>query len=123
MTSDGPTSGYVAAAGGTLQFANASFNLGTRSIQAQAGGSIEYNGASVSGGYLRGPGVHATIAGNNTFTGVTTYNSTNFQQNAATTLTNFTNGGAFANNVPLTWDGGVNARHGQLRRQQHGQRR
>jgi autotransporter-associated beta strand protein len=114
VTSDGPTSGYIADGGGTLQFANAVFNLGTRSIQAQAGGSIEYNGASVNGGYLRGPGVHATIAGTNTFTGVTTYNSTNFQQNAATILTNFTNGGAFANNVPLAWDGGVNAGSGNF---------
>ena len=58
--------------------------------------------------------MHATIAGTNTFTGVTTYNSTNFQQNAATILTNFTNGGAFANNVPLAWDGGVNAGSGNF---------
>jgi autotransporter-associated beta strand protein len=114
VTSDGPTSAYVAAAGGTLQLAGAPFNLGTRSIRAQAGGSIEYNGAGVSGGYLRGPGVHETIAGNNSFTAVTTYNSTNFQQNAATTLTNFTNGGTLANNFPLTWDGGVNAGTGNF---------
>ena len=114
VTRDGPTLAYVAAGGGTLQVANAAINLGTRSIQAQAGGSVEYNGASVSGGYLRGPGTHATIAGNNSFSGVTTYNSTNFQQNAATALTNFTNGGTFANDVPLTWDGGVNAGTGKF---------
>ena len=103
------SSSFTAASGGTLQVAGATLNLTYRSLTAQTGGTVDYNGATINGGYLRGQGLHTTIAGNNTFTGVTTYNSTNFQQNAATALTNFTNGGDFANNFPLTWDGGVNA--------------
>ena len=40
----------------------------------------------------------------NTFNGVTTYVTTNFQQNGTTTFSNFNNGGQVTNNAPLIWD-------------------
>ena len=34
----------------------AAVNLGLRALRAYAGGTVEYNGATINGGYLRGPG-------------------------------------------------------------------
>lgn len=81
------------------------FNLNTGSIQVNPGITLSYNGATVSGGYLRGPGTHA-ISGAANFSGVIALPDSTIAQNAATTLNNFTNSGALANNAPLTWDGG-----------------
>ena len=94
---------------------NTTFNLNYGSLTAQAGGAVQYNAATVNGGYLRGPGSHATLPGTaNNFNGVTTYNSTLFQQNGADSFTNFTNGGQLTNNAVMTWNGGVNAGSGQF---------
>jgi autotransporter-associated beta strand protein len=91
------------------------FDPSTRTLRAQSGGTVEYNGVTVNGGYLRGPGTHSTLAGStNDFNGVSSFGSTDFQQGGATTFMNFTNGGRITNNGILTWDGGVNATSGRL---------
>ena len=106
---------FTAASGGTLQMAGNTFNLLYESLTAQAGGTVEYNSATINGGYLRGPGTHATLpGGTNNFNGVTTYNSTLFQQNGPANFNNFTNGGQFTNNAAMTWNGGTNATSGYL---------
>ena len=76
---------------------------------------MEYNAATINGGYLRGPGTHVALPGTtNNFNGVTTYNSTLFQQNGPTNFTNFTNGGQLVNNAVLNWNGGTNNGTGSL---------
>ncbi|MCI0333041.1 MAG: autotransporter-associated beta strand repeat-containing protein, partial [Planctomycetes bacterium] len=89
------------------------FNLNTGSIQANAGVTLSYNGATVNGGFLRGPGSHA-ITGASNFNGATALPGTNILQNAVTTLPNFTNSGTITSNAALTWDGGYNTAAGQL---------
>ncbi len=76
---------------------------------------MEYNAATINGGYLRGPGTHVALPGTtNNFNGVTTYNSTVFQQNGTDNFTNFTNGGQVVNNAVLNWNGGTNNGTGSL---------
>jgi autotransporter-associated beta strand protein len=102
------------AAGGTLKLNGIPITLTTGSLRADAGGLIEYNGVSVAGGFMRGPGTHTIASGTNSFTGVNALNGTVIQQNAVTTLTNFTSGAAITSNAALTWDGGTNGISGQL---------
>ena len=76
---------------------------------------MEYNAATVNGGYLRGPGTHVVLPGGaSSFNGVTTYNSTVFQQNGPANLNNFTNGGQLVNTAALSWNGGQNSITGNL---------
>jgi fibronectin-binding autotransporter adhesin len=89
------------------------FNLNTGSIQVNSGATLNYSGAVVSGGFLRGPGTHA-IGANSSFSGVTALSDSVISQIAATTLANFTNAGTFTSNAPLTWDGGFNTGAGRL---------
>src|SRR5438309_11295270 len=100
----------AANSGGTLRFTNVATNLNGGSIKSNAGGAAEYSGASISNGFLRGPGTHTVLAGStSTFTGVTTYSSTVIAQNGPASLVNFTNGGTLHNNAPLTYNGGGNS--------------
>ena len=115
LQGNGQSSSYTAASGGTLQVAGATLVLNYGSLTAQTGGAVEYNGATINGGFLRGSGIHMTLPGGmNNFNGVTTYNSTVFQQDGPANFTNFTNGGELTNNAPMTWNGGTNASSGQL---------
>ena len=108
------SSALVAASGGSLQV-NTTLALNYQSLTAQAGGTVQYNNATINGGYLRGPGTHATLPGaTSNFNGVTTYNSTVFQQNGTENFTNFTNGGQVVNNAVLNWNGGTNNGTGSL---------
>jgi autotransporter-associated beta strand protein len=90
------------------------FNLNTGSIQPNAAVTLTYNGATVSGGFLRGPGTHAITGAASNFSGVTALAGSNILQNAATTLTHFTNSGTLTSSAALTWDGGYNTAAGQL---------
>ena len=109
LLADNTSSSFTANSGGILLFNSATLNLNTRSVRASTGGTVQYQNATINGGFLRGPGTHVALAGSsNTFNAVTTYDTTNFQQNGPTTLSNFNNGGQIANNAPLIWDGGIN---------------
>ncbi|HEV8292244.1 MAG TPA: autotransporter-associated beta strand repeat-containing protein, partial [Tepidisphaeraceae bacterium] len=90
-----------------------SFNLNTGSIEAASGVLINYLNATVNGGFLRGPGTHGIGAGS-VFSGVTALNGSVIAQNAAATLTNFTNSGTIVNSAALTWDGGYNTAAGSI---------
>ncbi len=108
--------GFVAANGGTLRIDGGTLNLTSGSLlQAQAGGTIEYNNATVNGGFLRGPGTHTPLGGT-TFNGTTLQQGATMAQNVPTTLNNFTNGGIFTNGtgIALAWDGGGNSLSGQM---------
>jgi T5SS/PEP-CTERM-associated repeat protein len=109
-------SDYLAAGNGTLRFSGGTVNLGIETIQAAASGAVEYDSASVRGGYLRGPGTHTILpsASPTSFNAVTTFNSTNIVQNGSATLVNFNNGGTLTNNAPLTFNGGVNSSTGVI---------
>src|SRR5688572_25702920 len=74
------------------------FNLNTGSLQVAAGAQLSFNGAVVSGGFLRGPGIHHQPGGPaaaSSFSGVTALPGTVFQQDGVLLLNNFTNSGAF----------------------------
>jgi autotransporter-associated beta strand protein len=114
---EGPnaSSSFTAGNGGTLLVSGATLNLNWSSARAAAGGIVAYQNATINGGYLRGPGTHSVLPGGTSyFNGVTTYNSTAFQQNGPAVFTNFTNGGQLANNGAMTWDGGMNTASGQF---------
>jgi fibronectin-binding autotransporter adhesin len=89
------------------------FNLNTGSIQVDPGFTLSYNGATVSGGFLRGPGIHS-ISGASNFSGVTALAGSNIDQTAAATLNNVTNAGRLTSTAPLVWDGGFNTSAGSL---------
>ena len=90
------------------------FNLNSGSIQVSNGVTLSYDGATVTGGFLRGPGTHAIAGGACNFSGVTALAGANISQNGPLFLNNFTNSGAFNNNSALTWDGGYNTAAGHL---------
>jgi len=115
LTAPAHGSDYLASDGGTLRLGDL-VDLNQATIRAGAGGIVEYQGATVRGGFLRGPGVHAILPDDElaAFTAVTTFNSTNVVQDGAASFTNFTHGGALANNAPLVLDGGVIASAGTL---------
>ncbi len=109
------SSSFTADSGGTLQMAGNTLSLSYESLTAQSGGAVEYNAATINGGYLHGPGVHVTLpGGTSNFNGVTTYTSALFQQNGPANFANFTNGGQLANNTTLNWNGGGNSSSGTL---------
>jgi hypothetical protein len=114
LQGDANGSQYLALADGTLRFVGGTVNLGANSIQAAGNGAVEYDSAKIHGGFLRGPGTHTILAAANqtSFTGVTTFNSTNIVQNGSAALSNFTNGGTITNNAGLVFNGGVNAATG-----------
>jgi T5SS/PEP-CTERM-associated repeat protein/autotransporter-associated beta strand protein len=96
---------------GTLQFSSNWFDLSGRSVQADTGAIVEYNNATITGGYLQGLGTHFSLPyTTNTFNAVTTANGTHFNQGGTTYLNNFTNGGWLFNSTVgvLTWNGGSN---------------
>ncbi len=111
LPADNPASpSFAASSTGILRIDHTTFNLGSRSIQASATtAGVEYNFAVINGGFLRGPGTHTILPGtSSTFSGVTTFNSTNIQQSGTLLLRNVTSGGKVTNNAALTWDGGIN---------------
>jgi autotransporter-associated beta strand protein len=112
---DNLATSYSANSGGTAQFNAAVFNLGNRTIAANAGGTVQYLNASVVAGYLAGPGIHTTLpAAASSFNAVTINSGTPFLQNGPATFTDVANYGSVTNSSPLTWDAGVNATGGRL---------
>jgi T5SS/PEP-CTERM-associated repeat protein len=109
-------SDYLAGGSGTLRFSGGTVDLGLASIQATATGEVEYDRATVRGGFLRGPGTHTILAGasDTVLNAVTTFNSTNLVQDGTAALINFTNGGTLTNNAALSFNGGANASSGVI---------
>ena len=115
LPSANASTSFTANNGGTLLLSGANATLGSGSIRAMAGGTVQYANATINGGFLRGPGTHVTLPGtSNYFSGATTYVTTIFLQNGSDTFSNFSNGGQVTNNGPLIWDGGENNLGGNL---------
>ncbi len=110
LSSDIPSSSSFAANnGGTLLFNAATINLTTRSITALAGGNVQYQNATINGGYMRGPGMHTLPSGFGSTLNNTTINPATVVQQAGTdTFTNVTNRGQVTNDGYLTIAGGIN---------------
>jgi fibronectin-binding autotransporter adhesin len=68
------------------------FALNSGALSVAAGETLTFNGATIGGGFLTGPGTFS-VTGGTAFTGVTTYASTVINQTGAGSYTNFTNGG------------------------------
>jgi autotransporter-associated beta strand protein len=86
--------------GATLSFAGAgstttgrTINLNSGTLSVAGGMTLNLNGASVNGGFLRGSGTYV-VTGGAALNGGTTYASTTISQTGAGSYTNFSNGGA-----------------------------
>jgi fibronectin-binding autotransporter adhesin len=111
------SSSFTANNDGTLQFSDATINLGSAYVQARSGALVQYQNANISGGYLRGPGSHVLAAGSaNSFNATTINNGAVLQQNGITKFTDVTNAGQLNSNgtANLTWQGGSNASSGAI---------
>ena len=93
-------SGGAASIGGIVPM-----QLGT--ITAAAGATVVYNGASLTNGFLAGPGAQS-VSGATAFNNVTTFNGTQLTQSAGSTLNliNSALGGSLTSNGTLNWTNG-----------------
>jgi autotransporter-associated beta strand protein len=87
------------------------FILNTGSLQVESGAELHYQGATVSGGFLRGPGTHVLDSASS-FNGVTALVGAEIVQQGQAELNNFTNAARFTSTAPLFWDGGFNGSAG-----------
>ncbi|HEY1381376.1 MAG TPA: autotransporter-associated beta strand repeat-containing protein [Gemmataceae bacterium] len=90
---------------GTLTFTGSTttgraFTLLSGTLSVAAGQTLTLSGATVGGGFLRGPGTYA-LTGGTALTGVTTFNTTVLTQTGAASYKNVTHGGS------LTVSGGA----------------
>jgi hypothetical protein len=117
----GATSGPVTVEPlGTLTFTGTTttgrtFNLNAGSLSITAAQTLTFNGASVGGGFLRGPGTFA-LTGGASLIGSNTASGAVVNQTGAASVTNFTNNGQFtlAGGQALTWSNGTNTSAGRL---------
>jgi autotransporter-associated beta strand protein len=91
VAAQGNTSGFTVSGGATLRFTNG-YNLGLASVQNVTGGTVEFSGATIGGGYFYGPGSYSILAGGATFAGTTTYSGAVINQSGPATFMSFTNG-------------------------------
>ncbi len=101
----------VVGSNATLQFRGATVNLGTAFgfLQAQSGGTVQYQNEVVIGGNLFGPGTQVLAASsNNTFNNVTINAGTPLLQNGPATFNGVTNYGQITGSGGLTLFGGQN---------------
>jgi len=100
---------FVASNNALLEFSGSGINLGTGYVRAMTGGTVQYQNASITGGFLRGPYPQVLAAGFANSFGTTTINAgALIQQLGSTTLAGVTNRGQFNNSAPLNWVGGIN---------------
>ncbi len=86
-----------------------------RTLRANGDGEIVYQNANISGGFLRGNGIHRLVEiGASHLDGATSFNNTTIEQDGDATLSNFTNGGTLNNHLNLTLDGFTNSVSGFL---------
>jgi fibronectin-binding autotransporter adhesin len=113
IASQGSTAGFTVGNGATLLFTSG-YNLGFQAIQPAAGGSVNYNGATITGGYLYGPGTHSILANGATFVGTTSYAGAVINQNGPATFMSFSNGGALNLTSGATLTGFTNQGSGAI---------
>ena len=111
---------YNAAIDGTIRFDGSTVNMTGANAIRSTGGAVEYIGATINGGLLRGnlpgAGTHTIVsAANNTrLNDVTIQNSVDLIQNGATNFANVSNGGRLTSNAFLFYDGGTNTTSGNI---------
>jgi fibronectin-binding autotransporter adhesin len=71
-----------------------SFTLFNGSLDVSSGATLTLNGATVYGGFLRGPGSYV-LTGGASLTGVTTFTSTTINQTGSASIVNFANNGNY----------------------------
>jgi autotransporter-associated beta strand protein len=113
LASQGSTSAFTIAGGAALQFAGP-YNLGFQALAPAAGGTVEYSGATITGGFLYGPGTHSILAAGATFTGTTSFGSAVLNQTGPATFMSFTNGGALNLTTGATLTGFTNQGSGSI---------
>jgi autotransporter-associated beta strand protein len=92
---------------GTLRFTSSTttartYTMFNGSIDVPSGVTLNMNGATVGGGFLRGNGTYA-LGGGTTLTGVTTFNSTTMNVTGPATAANFSNNGSITVNSGQTF--------------------
>lgn len=106
---------YYAHAGGSVALAGTVMTNAVATLRADAGGTIDYVGARINGGFLRGPGTQTTSGATaSTFTGTNALNGSVLTLNAPASLVNFSNSGRLNANTNVTWDGGTMGASGIL---------
>ena len=84
-------------------------DLGSAYVQALAGGSVQYQNASIVGGFLRGPGTAWPFSRRDEhFERHNGQHRRGGPADGTTSFTEVTNRGQFANNALLTWNAGIN---------------
>ncbi|HEY7118959.1 MAG TPA: autotransporter-associated beta strand repeat-containing protein [Tepidisphaeraceae bacterium] len=108
------------AAGGTLSYSGSTssartFNLNFGTLAAASAATVTLDGATVNGGFIRGPGAFA-LTGQTALNGVSTASSAIINQTGPASVANFTNGGQLTNAAgqSLALNNGVNASAGRL---------
>jgi autotransporter-associated beta strand protein len=121
----GATSGMVTIGPlGTLTYAptanattSRTFSLNSGTLSVTANETLTFNGATVGGGFLRGPGSFA-VTGGTTLTGTSTPNSTVISVTGAGSFANFSNGGTLsitaAPTSPTAFAGFINQGSGSI---------
>ena len=97
--------------GGTLQVPYSDF--GTRSFKANSGGTIVYQTNSISGGFLRGAGLH-DLSAVTRIEGTSIGSDVSIEQSSPLTMINVTNAGTIKSSASLTLDGFFLTSAGQL---------
>jgi autotransporter-associated beta strand protein len=109
------SSSFTVNSGGTLCINGTSLGLGNSYLQALSGGTVEYQNTTITGGYLRGRGIHKLLSGStNIFNGVTINNGVVLQQNGNMVFTDVTNRSQIQCTAPMSWSGGINEASGTL---------
>jgi hypothetical protein len=101
---------YTVNSGAALTLSGNTANIGFGQLVANTGGVIEYQDATVNGGFLRGAGAHTVSTGAATFNGSTIFNGATLTASATTNLNNVTSSGQVLNTPTgtLNWSGGFN---------------
>ncbi len=110
VQSGGSNKSTITAANGGAFVANGGTTLsplnGFGAITAQAGGTVEYDNATLNGGFLSGSGTQLIAAGGATFNGTTVNLGTTVTQNGVATFNDVTLNGHVVNGATLAWTGG-----------------
>ena len=94
VLADDASSSFTVGSGAGLFFDGATVHLNSSYVRALAGGAVQYQGATIVGGFLRGPGTQTLPAGSTNNFNATTFNTgATVQQNGNAAFIDVTNVG------------------------------
>ena len=118
VQSGGSNKSTITAANGGAFVANGGTTLsplnGFGAITAQAGGTVEYDNATLNGGFLSGSGTQLIAGGGATFNGTTVNLGTTVTQSGVAAFNDVTMNGHVVNGAALSWSGGSIGSGGEL---------